>query len=89
MNSGAVQLLDWRARRGHSQADLGRILGCDATMVSHLEGGRRLPRLRLSVKIQEETGIPCAAWLSRAREKSDGGVPATAPKRLTTKRKAA
>jgi len=89
MNAGAVELLAWRTRRGLSQAELGKILGCDATMVSHLEGGRRLPRLRLSVKIHEETGIPGKAFLSRVREESDPVAGTKARNRQKTKRQAA
>ena len=35
----------WRRRRGLSQAQLGRALGCDRSTISRYEAGERLPHL--------------------------------------------
>jgi len=89
MESGGAQLLEWRRRRGHTQSEVAKILGCDPSMVSHLETGARSPRLPLSVKIQRLTGISHEAWVSSAMDNSGSGVGARPAKARRTKGKAA
>lgn len=53
-----------RARRavGMTQVDLARVLGCDQSTVSRLEGGRGITSLQLS-QIAEVTGQPMDFFL--------------------------
>jgi transcriptional regulator with XRE-family HTH domain len=45
----------WREGAGLTREQAGRLLGCHASMVSHLEGGRRGPGRRLANEIEAVT----------------------------------
>lgn len=47
-----------RKSRGITQSELGKIIGCSKTTVSHLELGRMKPSLNLSLELEKHFGLP-------------------------------
>ncbi len=70
MKSGAEQLKDWMHRRRFLQKEAAEHLGFDATFVSQLVNGARVPGLDNAIKIERATGIPVEAWLSTDRDET-------------------
>jgi len=68
MKSGAEQLKDWMHRRRFLQREAAEHLGFDATFVSQLVNGARIPGLDNAIKIERETGIPVEAWSTQRGE---------------------
>ncbi len=85
MQSGPEQLKDWMRRRGFTQADAARYMGCDESFVSMLMSGRRGAGLTNAIKIERLTGIPVEAWAASELDESESAVGATASKRKTDK----
>lgn len=52
-------------------ATLREKLSVSAAYASELANGRRQPSLTLAVRIEQELGIPAAAWIGRPDPKSD------------------
>jgi transcriptional regulator with XRE-family HTH domain len=70
MKSGAEQLKDWMHRRRFLQREAAEHLGFDATFVSQLVNGARVPGLDNAVRIERETGIPVEAWMPSERDET-------------------
>lgn len=81
MKSGREQLTDWMKRRGLTARETAAQFGWDETFVSKIVRGERRPGLTNAVKIERETGIPVAAWLSSELDESDRLVTSDARKR--------
>lgn len=52
------RLIFERKSRCLTQSDLGEIIGCSKTTVSHLELGRMKPGLELSIELENYFGLP-------------------------------
>jgi transcriptional regulator with XRE-family HTH domain len=68
---GAQQLIDWLDRTGTSQASFARAIGLSTGHLGTLLSGRPerarplRPSLAVAHEIEQRTGIPMEAWLSR------------------------
>jgi putative transcriptional regulator len=47
-----------RKRKGHSQRELSRMIGADASYINRLESGSFTPSLRILEKIAKELDVP-------------------------------
>lgn len=72
-------------RRGFTQADAARYMGCDESFVSMLMSGRRGAGLLNAIKIERLTGIPVEAWAASDVDELASAIGADSPKRKTDK----
>ena len=63
---GSALLLEWREKLRLKQQQACAIVGIDATLYSRIEGGVRVPRLEVALRIAERTGnaVPVESWRS-------------------------
>jgi transcriptional regulator with XRE-family HTH domain len=66
--TGAEHLRDWMRRRGFTQAEAGRYLELDESLMSRLVNGRYKPGLAKALELERLTGIPVEAWAPRRTE---------------------
>ena len=64
MNKGQAQLAAWVVRSGMKQYQVAELLQITRADICNLLKGDQLPGLRLSVRIQDATGIPPQSWLA-------------------------
>lgn len=62
--SAVERFRGWFERAQLSAAEVARDLGVDASYVSHLRAGRRVPSLVIAARIEQLTGIPARAWVT-------------------------
>lgn len=55
-------LKEARARKGHTQAVAGGVLGVTEKMVYYIERGERQPGKRVIEKLRDAYGIPIEVW---------------------------
>lgn len=60
-----------RLRMGLSQRGLAEALGLDPTMISHLEGGRRMPSVDSLVRLADELNVTTDYLLGRPQPVTD------------------
>jgi transcriptional regulator with XRE-family HTH domain len=81
MTTGALHLRNWAVRRFPNtrrlNQDVADHFGWNKSIASAYLNGRRLPELRIALRIQQETGIPVESWVSTAGDDSAHAVPAT------------
>lgn len=71
---GGVLLAAWLVRSGYAgrHAAAAEVLGIHFTTLSQLVNGARIPSLAKGVDIEEKTGVPVRAWLTRLGADSAG-----------------
>lgn len=81
------RLIAWRKALGASREVLGNRLGCDGSMLGHIEHARRMPGRRLANAIELESAKDCPSgviasteWdaLEAAESSPDDGPPQAA-----------
>lgn len=70
MHSGPEQFRDWMSRRGFNQSEAAAFFGWHESVISQYLSRDRRPNLTNALLIEEHTGIPPKAWMSRERDKS-------------------
>ena len=84
--SGAELFKDWIKRSDFgTYTAAADYLGLDKSIVTKLANGARRPGRDNAVKLEQQTGIPVAAWGSDASDSSRGGTRRNGRKRKTDK----